>query len=300
MLLFRKISFWLALAGLCSAGLLINTLRAQLNEPIPPPPLPPPSNPFVEAIGASGIVEALGENTALGVPLPGLVAEVAVKVWDRVEIGDPLLRLDDREARAALATLQAEVAVAAASLTRLVDQLDRLEGVTDPRAVAREEVRQRRSDISVARAQLEAAKAAVAQQESLLERLTVRAPRAGTILQVTTRAGEYLTPSSAFAPILLGQLDTVQIRADVDEQLAPRVRPGARAIGRIKGDPEHPIELTFARIEPYIIPKKSLTGASSERVDTRVLQVLFTCANSPDRSLYVGQQIDLFIEEPAQ
>lgn len=60
----------------------------------------------------------------------------------------------------------------------------------------------------------------------------------------------------------------MQVRADVDEQIAPRVRPGARATGFIKGDSTHPIPLEFVRIEPFITPKRSLTGASIERVDT--------------------------------
>lgn len=296
MILFRKLSFWLALAGLTSAGLLIHQLRAQLHEPVPPPPITPPAKPFPHAIGATGLVEALGENTAVGVPLPALVAAVHVRVWDRVEAGQPLLQLDDADARAQLATLRSQVAVAEASLARLADQASRLEAVSDPRAISREELLQRRSDVAVAGAQLEAARAAVAQQEVHLDRLTVRAPRAGTILQVSTRAGEYVTPGGATPPIVLGHVETVQIRADVDEQLAPRIRDGARAIGRVKGAADTPLELEFARIEPVLLPKRSLTGASNERVDTRVLQVLFTTPNTRERPLYIGQQIDLFIE----
>jgi RND family efflux transporter MFP subunit len=296
MIIFKKLSFWLAIAGLLGTGLLINQLRGQLNQPVPPPPVMPPEKPFANAIGASGIVEALGENTALGAPVAALVSAVNVQVWDHVEAGQALLQLDDREARARLRTLRAQVDIADASLKRLEGQVSRLEAVTDQRAISREELLQRRSDVDVARAQLESALAAVSEQEVHIGRLTVRAPAAGTILQVNTRAGEYVVPGSATPPILLGQLDVVQVRADVDEQLAPKVRAGARAIGRVKGSQDEPIELAFSRIEPAIIPKRSLTGASTERVDTRVLQVLFTSSNNPDRPLYVGQQIDLFIE----
>jgi len=84
----------------------------------------------------------------------------------------------------------------------------------------------------------------------------------------------------------------------VDEQIASRVKPGARATGFIKGDSAHPIPLEFVRIEPYVIPKRSLTGASIERVDTRVLQVIYKFNNNqPERPIYVGQQMDLYIEE---
>jgi hypothetical protein len=53
--------------------------------------------------------------------------------------------------------------------------------------------------------------------------------------------------------------------------------------------------LTFCRVEPYVIPKKSLTGDSTERVDTRVLQVLYTF-DPGEKPIYLGQQMDVFIE----
>ena len=55
--------------------------------------------------------------------------------------------------------------------------------------------------------------------------------------------------------------------------------------------------MRFVRIEPFVIPKKSLTGDSSERVDTRVLQIIFQL-DQPNVPLYVGQQVDVFINRP--
>ncbi len=298
MILLRKTTFWLALIGLFACGSLILRLRAGLTEPVPMPPIAPAAKPYARAIGAAGIIEARRENTLIGMPAPGLVTALHVKVWDRVELGQPLLSLDDRDLRAALGPQRAQITVAETTLQRLSDQLSRLEAIGDARAVSAEEIKLRRSDVAVARAQLESARATVAQTEALLERLTVRAPTTGTILQVNIRVGEYATPASPTAPIILGAIDEVQVRADVDEQIASRVKPGARATGFIKGDSAHPIDLEFVRIEPFVIPKRSLTGASIERVDTRVLQVIFKFVNNqPDHRIYVGQQMDLFIEE---
>jgi multidrug resistance efflux pump len=131
----------------------------------------------------------------------------------------------------------------------------------------------------------------------LLDRYLVRAPIDGTILQLNIRAGELATPGSATPPLVLGSIDELQIRADVDEQIAPRVREGARAVAYRKGENKDAIPLTFVRIEPYIIPKKSLTGSSLERVDTRVLQVVYRFAGDREVRTYVGQQVDVFIEE---
>jgi len=296
MILFRKISFWLALAGLFFAGNLVVRLRAGLNEPVLPPPVTPPAKPFAGAIAASGLVEARHENTSVGVPAAGLVTAVHVKVWDRVAAGAPLLQLDDRDLRAALATQQAGIAVAESVAAKARTPLARLEKLHASGAVTDDALDAARNDLAVAEAQLAAARATVNQTQALIDRLTVRAPIAGTILQVNIRAGEYANVLSSVPPLVLGNIDDIQVRADVDEQVAPRVKAGRKAVGYIKGDTTHPIPMEFVRIEPYVIPKRSLTGASTERVDTRVLQVIFTFRNNPENPVYVGQQMDLYIE----
>ncbi len=311
MILFRRVSFYLALLGIAGILTFVLQLRMASNEPILPPPHPPPLKPFAKAIGASGLVEARHENTLLGVPVAGLVKAVRVAVWEQVEQGAPVLELDDRELRAALITQRANVAVteaqvrtAQAGLRGLQDVLARVEKLrvgdvasAEAWETARNEAAVAEAQVATAEAQRSAAEAVVAQSEALLERLVVRAPIAGTILQVNVRAGEYVSPVSATPAVLLGDIAEVQVRADVDEQVAPRVRPGARAVGYLKGDTSRPIAMEFVRIEPFVVPKRSLTGTSVERVDTRVLQVIYRFPNPGAQPVYVGQQLDLFIEE---
>ena len=294
-ILLTRFSFYLSIAGMVFAGFLVLRLSAQ--DPVPPPPHSPPSNPFASSVAAAGIVEAQGENIALGVPVAGLITAVHVKVWDKVEPGQPLLQLDDRELKASLIGQRARVLVAEATETRLRGMLARLEKVSDNRAITREELETRRSDVQVAAAELASARATVEQTETLLSRLTVRAPRAATVLQVNTRPGEFIIPGANRAPLILGDLTYFQIRADIDEQVAPRVRSGMKAVVYLKGDTQKPISLEFVRVDPFIIPKVSLTGGSIERVDTRVLQVIYRCPYSTTNTLYVGQQLDLYLEE---
>jgi RND family efflux transporter MFP subunit len=297
MSVFRKISFYLAIVGLAAGGAMVWRLRA--NEPVRPPPVAPPAKPAGRAIAASGLVEARRENTSIGVPAAGLVTEVCVKVWDRVKAGQSLLKLDDRDLRANLLTEEANITVAEATLRRIQDQYARTRklGLCQPPLVSQDELDTSRNDVAVAQAQLDAAQAAVAQTEALLERLIVSAPIDGTILQVNVRAGEYTSPTAGSVPVVLGSIDEVQIRADVDEQLAPHVKAGQKAVAYLKGDATHPIPLQFVRIEPYVIPKVSLTGSTTERVDTRVLEVIYAFKNNSDRPVYVGQQMDVFISE---
>jgi len=91
------------------------------------------------------------------------------------------------------------------------------------------------------------------------------------VIQVNIRAGEFAASSPKAPAIIVGETGRLQVRADVDEQNATRIRPGQRAVAFLKGDREVAIPLEFVRIEPFVIPKVSLTGASTERVDTRVL-----------------------------
>src|SRR5262249_52030388 len=191
---------------------------------------------------------------------------------------------------------QANATVADATLRRLEDQLARLKAVRDPRAVSQDEVRTRENDVAVARAQLDAARAQVAQTKVELERMVITAPRDGTILQVNVRPGEYASATPKNPAILLGEVDHLQIRADVDEQNATRLQAGQTATAYLKGDTTQPIQLHFVRIEPYVVPKVSLTGASTERVDTRVLQVIYSFERPSDRPVYVGQQVDLYVK----
>ncbi len=292
-MLHTKPTFYFATAGIVAAVVLVARLHSE--PPLRPPPIDPPAKPVGHGLAASGIVEALSENIAVGVPAAGLVMQVHVQVWDRVTPGQRLLTLDKRELAAQLQVDEANAAVAVATVQRLQDQLARLKGVQDVRAVSQDEVRTRENDVAVAESQLAVARARVTQTRIHLGRLTVVAPRAGTVLQVNVRPGEYAPATPKNAPIVLGDLDHLQVRAEVDEQNATRLQPNQDAIAFLKGDTHAPIALRFVRIEPFVVPKTSLTGASTERVDTRVLQVIYAFDRPLGRNVYVGQQVDLFV-----
>lgn len=294
---------------------IIFVSQSQAEKQMPPPgdpPIMPPQKPFVESVAATGILESLSENVAIGVPLPGLITEVMVKVNDKVKKDQVLLKLDDRDLRAEELSLkaqqkisEAQITVSEAQLAKLQSQLERLISVTDTRAVSRDDLENRKQDVAVAQAQVAAAKAQLAASETslqrislLIERLTVKAPRDGTIIQINSRAGEYAATSPKTPAMILGDIDRLQVRADIDEQNAIRIREGQKAYGYLKGDPSVTFPLEFIRLEPYVIPKTSLTGSSTERVDTRVLQVIYSLTRPSDPPLYVGQQVDVFIEAP--
>ena len=308
--LVKRITLVLALAGIVAGTLVV--FRLKKPDPTPTPLVEPSRAPYADSIGARGMVEGVNENVRIAPLLPGLIAEVSVKVGDRVAKGDPLFRQDSRDAVARIANQKAQVALLEAKLHEaeviLADRQDSFQRTEKLRNkdVMSEDDRQRKyyalrsaeTALATTQADLELARAQLAQAEVNLDLLTVRAPRDGDILRVDLRAGEYASvpPTDMNNPsLLLGETRHLQLRADVDEDSASRVQPGAPAVAYIKGMRSDPIPLRFVRIEPYVTTKKSLTGDSTERVDTRVLQVIYQFDQSKI-PVYVGQQMDVFIE----
>lgn len=219
--------------------------------------------------------------------------------------------------------VRARLAAAESALEDARTRLAAVERVTDRRAVSQEVVDGRRQDVttaearagearadlerllagawapelSAARARAATAEAALAAVETDLERLRVRAPIDGTVLQVNVRPGEHSDRADG-APIVLGDLDRLHVRVDLDESDAWRFRPGSAARAYVRGNPALSTDLAFVRVDPFVVPKRSLTGDSTERVDTRVLQVLYGF-DARQLPVYVGQQMDVFIEAPS-
>jgi len=200
-------------------------------------------------------------------------------------------------------------------------QWNLMDGVKDKRAIREEDLQRRRlavaaaqarvdqadaelkllkagswaPEIKIAEAEVAQAQSQIARTQADLDRLTVTAPIAGAILQCKVRTGEFAQAGPLPQPlILMGSNGELHVRADVDEQDASRVTASAPAIASPRGNAAAKLNLRFVRFEPYVIPKKNLTGDNTERVDTRVLQVIYALdRNAP---VYAGQQLDVFIE----
>lgn len=298
----------LALAGFVFAVFMI--IRSNQSLPIASAAAEPAASPYQSFIAGAGIVEAKSRNIAIGTSLSGLVTRVAVEVGDKVKAGTPLFYLDDREARAEFATRKADLARAKAGLVEaraVLNDSESLSKLVEPlverRAVSDEEVLRRRNTLRISRARLGNAEAEVQQAEALLastqtklDLLIVRAPVDGEVLQVNIRPGEFAQAGFLTTPLmLLGNLDSLHVRVDIDENDAWRFDRHSRAVAYLRGNRHFSVALTPAYVEPYVVPKRSLTGDSNEQVDTRVLQVLYSF-HRDKIPVYVGQQMDVFIE----
>jgi multidrug efflux pump subunit AcrA (membrane-fusion protein) len=298
---------------LAVAGFLFATYTAiNSNNPTPIAEAitEPASAPFKAFIAGAGIIEAQSRNIAIGTPLPGIVKAIAVKVGDQVKADAPLFYLDDLDTlatlaikRADLTKAKADVTIAKATFNDAKSLSDLAEAVTDRRAISAEELLKRRNAMLITKARLESALALVQQAEAnladtetTLNRLIVRAPVEGEVLQVNIRPGEFAPTGFLNTPLLLlGDLNQLHVRVDIDENDAWRFDKNSKAIAFLRGNRSFKVDLSLAYVEPYVVPKKSLTGDSNERVDTRVLQALYRF-DRKQLPIYVGQQMDVFIE----
>ena len=286
-MIFKQFSFYLAIAGIVGVVLMVNKLRAK--PPAPPPLVEPARSPYANSVAATGLIEATRENVKLGAPKGGLIQKIFVQVGSKVKEGNPILQLDARETVAKLATAQSQLEALRAALKAeqvmaadATDQLKRWEKLEKDRVASQNEVLRKSfqaqnwdARVTKIEADVKAAQAQVAQTQVELDVLTIRAPRDGTVLQINVREGEFAGTAPSEPLLILGEVDKLQVRADVDEQNAPLIQPDQPAVAFLKGSTQNAFPLRFVRIEPFVIPKKSLTGDSAERVDTRVLQIIF-------------------------
>ena len=215
----------------------------------------------------------------------------------------------------------AKLKAATANASRLQDQYERANRLVRAGALAQEEyvLRQRaydaavqeqaqaqaeydllkagawQPDINIAKASVIEAQAQVEQIKTEIARATVTSPVDGIVLQVNVRPGERISDLDAKALVVLGDVSTFHVRVDIDERDIARFRPGAPAKAYPRGETAHEIVMRFVRVEPLVVPKKALTGENTERVDTRVLQVVYAIERA-EHPVYVGQQLDVFID----
>ena len=272
----------------------------------------------------------VGDEVKAGAPLfrlddRQLQGELAVKRAVVSQSKSELIRLEAEPRKEKIPVIVAQVNEARAAVIRETDALKRTEETFARKVTTEQELIARREalasaqaaldksqadldllkagswqyDRDVAREAISKAEADVANIEVELDRLIVRALVAGQVLQVNVRPGEFVGTPPNQPLVILGNIEKLHVRVDVDEFDIPRFRSELPATAVPRGNLQERYPLRFVRVEPFVVPKKSLTGDNTERVDTRVLQVIYEFDPAGLPPLFVGQQVEVFIDAGA-
>ncbi len=229
----------------------------------------------------------------------------------------------------------AQVVSAKASLKTAEDTLQKEEAAyeMDPRSVSKDALDNALNTTAVAEANLKVAKKqyeliqagaweydvqnqerqqhalekAYASSSALLAKYTLRAPRDGIVLSINTIVGNYASPQGSYDtytqgadPIItLGSSPTfLHVRCYIDEILVPRLPSGSKMKAQmsIRGS-NVKVPLEFVRVQPLVSPKIQLSDQRQERVDVRVLPVIFKIEKPANVNLYPGELVDVYIGE---
>lgn len=167
----------------------------------------------------------VGADVAQVTPLiGGPVREVLVQDTHTVSRGDVLVRLDDTDARLALASAQARLAAAEADLQKAEIDLRRRAALGSSGSVSQDELTAARNAVNVASANLRMARAARDQARVDLERTVIRAPVDGVISRRQVQVGQRVQPGAML--MVVTPIQDVYVDANFKESQLARVRPG--------------------------------------------------------------------------
>jgi len=306
----NKIIFILAFAGLI-VGLLSAYILGIEKKPMPPA-FNPASNPYAEGIYANGIIESYqtsGANINIYPDVAGTIRRIFAAEGSRVRKDAPLILIDDAVQRATVEQQRAQIELADANLKTAEDQLDKVKrsAELEPRSVSKSDMDNAVNAVSVAKANTEVTRKQYDLARTLLAKYEIKAPADGTVLSLNTAIGSYVsaqgsydTYSQGYEPILvMGSAENyLAVRCYIDEILISRLPPASRMHARmsVRGT-NISIPLEYVRVQPYVSPKIQLSNQRTERVDVRVLPVIFRFKPPEDKNLdlYPGQLVDVYI-----
>ncbi len=256
----------------------------------------PPKSIFKNQIAGIGIVEPRTKSHKLMPYTKGIVSKIYVEEDEEITKNQQLFTTDDREILAELLYAQAKTDTARIHFEDLEYNYNLYKDLGKSGTVSDEEISKKRFAMLKAKAQYHESLAEYNILKTRLERLAVHSPISGRVLQLNIRVGEYADTDSSFPPIIVGDMRNMKVDVTIDETDIARFNKFAKAYGIIRGSDNKRIPLQFSLIQPNIVPKKNITNDPAEKIDMRVMKIVYHFDNK-DVGAYPGQQMDVFIED---
>jgi HlyD family secretion protein len=194
----------------------------------------------------------------------GEVLQLGAETGQIVKRGAPLVRIDPRNARNALAQAQADLDVARAKLENATSQKRRSDELFKTQSITQQEHEQSLLDYANAKSEVVRAQVAVDNARIQLEDTDVRAPITGTIIEKDVERGQVIASavtnvSGGTTLLKMADLNLVQVRTLVDETDIGKIQVGQAATVTVDAYPNRPFDGTVLKIEPQAQTEQNVT-----------------------------------------
>jgi HlyD family secretion protein len=131
--------------------------------------------------------------------------------------------------------------------------------------------------------------------QAAIEKMTIRAPIGGAILQMNARPGELASPSATQPLVLLGDISALRVRAEVDERDLEKVKVGQSVLVRPAAFRGREIPGTVSFIAPLVEAGRNTALGQRNMTDVDVVEVLVSLAEPGP--LVVGMKVDVYFRQ---
>ena len=194
----------------------------------------------------------------------GEIIDLRVDTGDDVEQGQLVALIDPRVPRNDVAEAEAQLEVARAQLQNAESQFRRSDTLFKTQSITEQEFEAARLSQANARASLLRAEVSLQTARDALEDTRVVAPIRGTIIEKSAERGQVISSPTrdvggGTVLMRMANLDTVQVRAMVDETDIGKVQPGQRATITVDAYPQRPFNGMVLKIEPQATVSQNVT-----------------------------------------
>src|SRR5690606_28143556 len=211
----------------------------------------------------TGRIEAV-ERVDLRPRVSGYIEAVAFREGASVNKGDVLFTIDPRPYEATLKRAEAELARAESAVRQAQGEHDRAVKLLALRALSQEEFDARTAGIEKARAEVQAAQAALDAAQLDLSFTKVRAPITGVVGRAEVTAGNFVGSGQTLLTRLVS-MDPVYVRFEGDEAAYLRQAQYTRENGASGQDVQQPVWVGLANEEGY--PAQGLLVFTDNELD---------------------------------
>ena len=148
---------------------------------------------------------------------------------------------------------------------------------------------------SSAESAVSAARTEVRMAEALLDKTRIRAPQAGTVLQVNAKNGEIVAPSPDAPLVVMGDMTSVRVKAEADEGDISKITVGQKVFVRSLSFPGKEFEGVVARLAPTLASPKIGPRGPRRSNDVEVREV--TVDMDGQVPLLPGMRVDAFFRK---